>query len=135
MTDFPLVVDLATLTTDEGFAIVGGAAGDAAARSISSGGDINGDGLADIVIGAQYADDNGTSAGAAYVVYGRSGRPGPIDLGALAVADGFVIKGEEAFDRVGTSVAGAGDVNGDGMADFQLVMPGAGTLVAGDFVL
>ena len=40
--------------------------------SVSSAGDINGDGYDDLIIGAIYADPNGTSSGSSYVVFGTA---------------------------------------------------------------
>src|SRR6185295_8019115 len=81
-------------------------------------GDINGDGLADLVVGADYGDPAASyEAGRSYVVFGRSASSA-IDLSAVAAGiGGFVINGQGACDQSGYSVAGAGDVNGDGLAD------------------
>jgi hypothetical protein len=55
-----------------GFALDGEAEEDAAGGSLSGAGDINGDGIADIVVGASGADPNGEGSGRAYVVFGRN---------------------------------------------------------------
>jgi len=112
-------VNLASLTADVGFVIQGDATFDNAGISVSGGGDINGDGFADIVVGAPGGDD----AGEAYVIFGKSGGFGPIDLGNLGSA-GFVIRGEAAGDGAGSSVAAAGDVNHDGFADLLIAARG-----------
>ena len=44
--------------------------------------------------------------------------PTVIDLSTLALSDGFIVQGDAADDRMGASVANAGDVNGDGFDDF-----------------
>lgn len=81
-------------------------------------GDINGDGFADLIIGAYGADPNGSYSGASYVVFGKAGGFGAVlELSALDGNNGFQINGEVAGDRSGRSVSGAGDVNGDGFAD------------------
>ena len=111
----PADLDLAALGS-RGFRIDGAAADDRAGTSVSVTGDLNGDGRADLVIGAPRADGNGRSlSGTAYVVFGGAA-PADLDLAALG-ARGFRIGGAAADDRAGDSVAGAGDVNGDGLAD------------------
>src|SRR5438045_1615034 len=72
--------------------------------SVSSAGDVNGDGYADLIVGADHSDAGGADAGRAYVYFG-----GP---GADAVAD-LTLTGAAAGDLFGHSVASAGDVNGD----------------------
>ncbi|TQV79645.1 integrin alpha [Denitrobaculum tricleocarpae] len=110
-------IDLSSLAPEDGFIIQGDAAGDAAGRSVSSAGDVNGDGFDDLIVGAVSGDDGGYNAGEAYVVFGKASGFGTIDLTGLAPADGFVIQGDVAGDLVGQSVSAAGDVNGDGFDD------------------
>ena len=80
---------------------------------------MNGDGLADLIIGAYGADPNGESmAGRSYVVFGQKENNSPIELSDIADGNGgFVINGEAEADYSGNSVSSAGDVNGDGLAD------------------
>jgi hypothetical protein len=109
------VVDLANLGSG-GFRIDGIDAGDNSGRSVSGAGDVNGDGLADLIVGAYGADPFGDSAaGESYVVFGKSDST-PVDLVNLG-GGGFRIDGIDADDFSGRSVSGAGDVNGDGLAD------------------
>lgn len=97
-------------------ALIGAASGDRAGEAVAAAGDVNGDGRGDVVIGAPLADNNGRAAsGSAYVVFGRPG-PATVDLANLG-AGGFRIDGASTTQQVGTSVAGAGDVNADGRAD------------------
>ena len=101
-----------------GFVINGQAASDDSGVSVSSAGDINGDGLADIIVGAFYADPiGGSAAGKSYVVYGKTSTTA-VNLSAVAASTGgFMINGEAGNDQSGYSVSSAGDVNGDGLAD------------------
>ncbi len=110
-------VDLSNLSSADGFIIQGDAANDAAGRSVSSAGDVNGDGFDDVIVGAVGGDDGGNYAGEAYVVFGKASGFGTIDLSSLAPADGFIIQGDAAVDLLGQSVSSAGDVNGDGFDD------------------
>lgn len=108
-----------------GFVISGGAADENAGLSVSGAGDLNGDGFADLVIGAPVASPNGTWSGASYVVYGKTDTD-PVDLSTIATdgdTGGFVIGGLTAGDFVGQSVSGAGDVNGDGYDDLIVGAP------------
>jgi hypothetical protein len=87
----------------------GEAAGDYFGYSVASAGDVNGDGYADVIVGANYNDDGGSSAGEAYVYYGSSS--------GLSATPDWSDQGEAASDQFGFSVASAGDVNGDGYVD------------------
>lgn len=114
--------DLASLDASEGLNINGADTGHFSGRSVAGAGDINGDGLSDIIIGAPYADlDAGRDAGAAFVVFGvEDNQSLTLDLDALDGADGFQLAGLHKSALTGMSVAGLGDVNGDGFADFGI---------------
>ncbi|MCP5089911.1 MAG: hypothetical protein GY949_03205, partial [Gammaproteobacteria bacterium] len=114
---FTADLELSSLTGSNGFQINGEAASDYSGRSVSSAGDVNGDGFDDVIVGAFDGDDGGTSAGEAYVIFGKASGFGAIDLTGLAATDGFVIQGDAAGDDAGRGVSLAGDVNGDGFAD------------------
>ena len=125
----PVNIDLSTFTSagTAGFRIDGAAAGDRSGDSVAGAGDVNGDGRADVIIGAPGAGNNTrVASGSSYVVYG-SATPVNIHLldFNLASAAGFRIDGDDANDASGYSVAGAGDVNGDGRADVIIGAYGA----------
>ncbi len=98
----------------------GAVAGDQAGTSVARAGDVNGDGVGDLVIGAPQA---GQGAGAAYVVFGPFTPGTTVDLASIA-GRGFVMRGFGGA-LAGMSVSGAGDVNGDGLADVIVGAPGA----------
>ncbi|MFM7640435.1 MAG: integrin alpha, partial [Cyanobium sp.] len=107
-----------------GFVINGQSSNEQTGFSVSSAGDINGDGLADLLIGAPYSDPaTGVDVGKAYVIFGKSSHItsipplSPIELASLSASDGFAITGQANTQLTGLSVASAGDVNGDGFAD------------------
>jgi hypothetical protein len=78
-------------------------------QSVAGAGDLNGDGLADLVIGAPQYSQAGDKVGAAFVYYGA--------LAGLPLTPDWTAVGPQVDGRFGQSVAGAGDVNGDGYAD------------------
>ena len=87
------------------FTFDGDSLGDQFGSSVSGAGDVDGDGFADVIVGAVLDDNNGESSGSARVFSG---------------VDGSVVynlNGDSANDFFGNSVSGAGDVNGDGFDD------------------
>ncbi|MBD2517723.1 FG-GAP repeat protein, partial [Nostoc sp. FACHB-973] len=121
------VFNLSTLNGSNGFIINGIDAGDRSGRSVSSAGDINGDGFDDLIIGAPFADSNGQSrAGESYVVFGsNSGFDASLNLSSLNGSNGFVINGIYVQDFSGWSVSSAGDINSDGFDDLIIGAPNA----------
>jgi len=123
---FPAVVQLSSLDGGSGFRLDGVAADDGSGRSVSAAGDVNGDGIGDVIIGADGADPNGLSSGSSYVVFGRSaGFFASIDLSDLNGSNGFRLDGAASADFSGNSVSAAGDLNGDGIGDVIIGAPGA----------
>jgi hypothetical protein len=122
----PSPFDLSTLNSLNGFWLNGEAVDDRSGSSVSAAGDINGDGIDDLIIGAPYADPNGNRSGRSYVVFGSdAGLANPFDLSTLNGSNGFALNGEGAFDRSGRSVSAAGDINGDGVDDLIIGADGA----------
>ena len=110
-----LAIQASAIQTD-GFVINGVSESDQSGFSVSGAGDINGDGLDDIIIGARVVNGG---RGASYLVFGNS------DGGIVELDDiddesdtrGFVLNGVDEGDLSGRSVSGAGDINGDGLDD------------------
>ena len=138
---FAAHLSLDTLDGSNGFVLNGEGAGDRSGYSVSAAGDVNGDGIDDVIIGSRWVDVGAAAdVGKAYVVYGRTGGfSASIDLGGLDGTDGFAIVGVAAGDWTGASVAGAGDVNGDGIDDMvigaYLADPGGVTDAGSTFVV
>ena len=116
----PGTVELSALNGTNGYFVNGILRQDISGYAVSGAGDVNGDGFADILIRAPYADPHGSDSGQSYVVYGGSALPASIELSALNGTTGFRLNGISTNDQSGRSVSGAGDMNGDGFADILI---------------
>ncbi|MFO0972816.1 MAG: integrin alpha [Phycisphaerae bacterium] len=91
-------------------------------------GDVNGDGIADMIIGAGDYGPSGAKTGLAGIIYGTptlglSSTFTAAQIGTAALR-GVRILGKADGDKVGASVAGVGDFNGDGITDVLVAAPG-----------
>lgn len=83
--------------------------------SFGSAGDVNGDGYADIIVGGYLWHDGETGEGGAWVYHGSS-------TGVIS-APKWYGQGDQTSAHYGSSVAGAGDTNGDGYAEVVVGAP------------
>ena len=117
-------LDLATINPGQGFVLLDDT-GIYLPLQVSSAGDVNGDGINDIIVGQPAGQDaqGQPFTGNAYVLFGGSslstGANNTLGFSALNGSNGFTIVG------AGTEVIGAGDINGDGVADLIVSEPDA----------
>ena len=98
--------------------------------SLASAGDVDGDGLFDVMVGARYDEEGGYHAGATWLMYG------PLDAGP-STETAVRFAGEFAEDDAGYNPGGAADVDGDGVEELlfgamgnDVAAPGAGAVYA-----
>ncbi len=122
----PEDLNLAENANSRWITITSSSAVDYTGTEVNFAGDINKDGISDVVIGSPGAGDGGTC----YVVFGNNN---PSDLSLATLNNdvvynslGFFIAAANYDDKLGFSVSGAGDFNGDGFDDVALGAPGVG---------
>ena len=124
LANFGETFELEDLDGTNGFTIDGLEAEDTLGVSVSGVGDVNGDSIDDLLVGAPIADpeDNPNGeiidAGITYVIFGQAGGGfgSTFDLDDLDGTNGFAINGLDASDNLGL-ITGAGDFDGDGTND------------------
>ncbi len=91
---------------------------EACSHSLSAGGDVNGDGLADLFVSAGHSNLGGSDSGAAFLVLG------PFTGAISASSADLVLVGESAYDNAGESIDTVGDIDGDAHDDLLIGAPG-----------
>lgn len=125
---FPAAINLSALNGSNGFRLDGVAENDESGSAVAGAGDINGDGIDDLIVGARFADPNGSASGSSYLVFGRRGSVAPIfALSSLDGSNGFRLDGVANNDSSGAAVSAGGDINGDGIDDLIIGAFNAGT--------
>ena len=114
--------------------------GDQAGYPVELAGDVNGDGISDLLIGADGVDRGasgvGSAVGAGYVVFGHSGSwSTPFNFSSLDGLNGAKFIGENQGDNCGISVNSAGDINGDNITDLIIGAYGANSYAGASYVV
>jgi MYXO-CTERM domain-containing protein len=104
----------AGVPSEASFKLAGVAAGDNLGCGVAAAGDVTGDGIDDILVGACGVSNGQSQEGAVYVFAGGS---------TSATTPVFTFESNNAGERIGSSISGAGDVNKDGVADFVVGSP------------
>ena len=112
------------ITLNEGGLVAALESGDRFGRDHDAAGDINGDGIVDLIIGARSDDDGATDAGAAYILFMNADGTVNSNQKISALEGNFT---EQLVERsfFGYGVAGIGDYDGDGVPDVAVSAPAA----------
>jgi len=110
--------DGSMLLSGAGVILVGENNADCFGEDVAVVGDVDGDGLGEVLVGAANEDSGRADAGAAYLFSGADLADGAGELEASAAV--AKLQGDSSEDYLGQSQVGAGDVNGDGYADLVL---------------
>ena len=111
---YPIVID--PLATSVTWTAVGDREAAYFGTSVATAGDVNGDGYADVIVGAPDFSNGHTGEGAVFVYYGSAA--------GLNQTPNWMVESNQEYAAFGTSVATAGDVNGDGFDDIIIGAPG-----------
>ena len=130
---FPASFNLTQLNGANGFTIPGVVPNGQLGWSVSTAGDVNGDNITDLVLGARTANGN---LGCSYVLFGsQKSFPASFNLAQLNGANGFIIPGVIPSGQLGYSVGTAGDINGDSITDLLLGSPTANSSLGVSYVI
>ncbi len=118
------VQDVSALNGTNGFKIAGLGVGAELGYAVGNAGDVNGDGIEDLLVGAPFDSTAGTDFGSAYVVFGKSGVvPSLLNVTSIGSGTGFRLIGDSNNTLAGNALSGAGDLNGDGFDDLVAGLP------------